>query len=75
MVHTRSVRAGNSSLPLWQGQPPNNLPPLIPPQPPNNLPPHLATLAVLYFSFPALPSPSAAGHAASAKVSAPSGSP
>ncbi|GKV33925.1 hypothetical protein SLEP1_g42360 [Rubroshorea leprosula] len=32
MVHTRSVRAGNSSLPHGQGQPPNNLPPLIPPQ-------------------------------------------
>ncbi|GKV45164.1 hypothetical protein SLEP1_g52274 [Rubroshorea leprosula] len=32
MVHTRSVRAGNSSLPHGQGQPPNNLPPPIPPQ-------------------------------------------
>ncbi|GKU90859.1 hypothetical protein SLEP1_g4803 [Rubroshorea leprosula] len=32
MVHTRSIRAGNSSLPHGQGQPPTNLPPLIPPQ-------------------------------------------
>ncbi|GKV25716.1 hypothetical protein SLEP1_g35111 [Rubroshorea leprosula] len=39
MVHTRSVRAGNSSLPLGQGQPPNNLPPLIPPQLTPQLPP------------------------------------
>ncbi|GKV02694.1 hypothetical protein SLEP1_g15092 [Rubroshorea leprosula] len=41
MVHTRSVRAGNSSLPLGQGQPPTNLPPLIPPQIPTQLPPQL----------------------------------
>ncbi|GKU89479.1 hypothetical protein SLEP1_g3611 [Rubroshorea leprosula] len=39
MVHTRSVRAGNSSLPHGQGQPSNNLPPLIPPQIPPQLPP------------------------------------
>ncbi|GKV02603.1 hypothetical protein SLEP1_g15020 [Rubroshorea leprosula] len=48
MVHTRSVRAGNSSLPHGQGQPPNNLPPLIPPQlpiqPPPQLPPQLPTM-------------------------------
>ncbi|GKV41376.1 hypothetical protein SLEP1_g48919 [Rubroshorea leprosula] len=41
MVHTRSVRAGNSSLPHGQGQPPNNLPPLIPPQLPPQLPTQL----------------------------------
>ncbi|GKV44734.1 hypothetical protein SLEP1_g51893 [Rubroshorea leprosula] len=41
MIHTRSVRAGNSSLPLGQGQPPNNVPPLIPPQIPTQLPPQL----------------------------------
>ncbi|GKV44466.1 hypothetical protein SLEP1_g51650 [Rubroshorea leprosula] len=41
MVHTRSVRAGNSSLPLGQGQPPNNLPPPIPPQIPPQLPPQV----------------------------------
>ncbi|GKV06276.1 hypothetical protein SLEP1_g18175 [Rubroshorea leprosula] len=41
MVHTRSVRAGKSSLPLRQGQPPNNLPPLIPPQLPPQLTPQL----------------------------------
>ncbi|GKV42408.1 hypothetical protein SLEP1_g49817 [Rubroshorea leprosula] len=40
MVHTRSVRAGNSSLPHGQGQPSNNLPPLIPPQ----LPPQVPTI-------------------------------
>ncbi|GKV42199.1 hypothetical protein SLEP1_g49636 [Rubroshorea leprosula] len=40
MVHTRSVRAGNSSLPLGQGQPPNNLPPLLTPQ----LPPQVPTI-------------------------------
>ncbi|GKV35468.1 hypothetical protein SLEP1_g43731 [Rubroshorea leprosula] len=39
MVHTRSVRAGNSSLPHGQGQPPTNLPPLIPPQLPPQLTP------------------------------------
>ncbi|GKV21495.1 hypothetical protein SLEP1_g31472 [Rubroshorea leprosula] len=41
MVHTRSVRAGNSSLPLGQGQLSNNLPPLIPPQIPTPLPPQV----------------------------------
>ncbi|GKU93037.1 hypothetical protein SLEP1_g6675 [Rubroshorea leprosula] len=39
MVHTRSVRVGNSSLPYRQGQPLNNLPPLIPPQIQPQLPP------------------------------------
>ncbi|GKV11390.1 hypothetical protein SLEP1_g22653 [Rubroshorea leprosula] len=47
MVHTRLVRADNSSLPFGQGQPPNNLPPLIPPplppQPPQ-LPPQVPTM-------------------------------
>ncbi|GKV50351.1 hypothetical protein SLEP1_g57059 [Rubroshorea leprosula] len=38
MVHTRSIRAGNSSLPHGQGQPPNNLPPPIPPQLPPQVP-------------------------------------
>ncbi|GKV26785.1 hypothetical protein SLEP1_g36020 [Rubroshorea leprosula] len=41
MVHTRSVRAGNSSLPHGKGQPPNNLPPLIPPQLTPQLPPQV----------------------------------
>ncbi|GKV04476.1 hypothetical protein SLEP1_g16631 [Rubroshorea leprosula] len=41
MVHTQSVRAGNSSLPHGQGQPSTNLPPLIPPQIPTPLPPQL----------------------------------
>ncbi|GKV03833.1 hypothetical protein SLEP1_g16076 [Rubroshorea leprosula] len=41
MVHTRSVRVGNSSLPHGQGQPPNNLPPLIPPQLTPQLPPQV----------------------------------
>ncbi|GKU92919.1 hypothetical protein SLEP1_g6577 [Rubroshorea leprosula] len=41
MVHTRSVRAGNSSLPHGQGQPPNTLPPLIPPQIQPQLPPQV----------------------------------
>ncbi|GKV43341.1 hypothetical protein SLEP1_g50644 [Rubroshorea leprosula] len=41
MVHTRSIRVGNSSLPLGQGQPSNNLPPLIPPQIPTPLPPQV----------------------------------
>ncbi|GKU89055.1 hypothetical protein SLEP1_g3247 [Rubroshorea leprosula] len=41
MVHTRSVRAGNSSLPHGQGQPPNTLPPLIPPQIQPRLPPQV----------------------------------
>ncbi|GKV05244.1 hypothetical protein SLEP1_g17278 [Rubroshorea leprosula] len=41
MVHNRSVRAGNSSLPHGQGQPPNNLPPLIPPLIPPQIPPQL----------------------------------
>ncbi|GKV13509.1 hypothetical protein SLEP1_g24509 [Rubroshorea leprosula] len=40
MVNTRSVRAGNSSLPLGQGQLPNNLPPQLPPQ----LPPHIPNI-------------------------------
>ncbi|GKU93117.1 hypothetical protein SLEP1_g6745 [Rubroshorea leprosula] len=44
MVHTRSVRAGNSSLPHGQGQPPNNLPPLIPPQIQPQLPPQVPTI-------------------------------
>ncbi|GKV49152.1 hypothetical protein SLEP1_g55918 [Rubroshorea leprosula] len=34
-------RAGNSSLPHGQSQPPTNLPPLIPPQIPTQLPPQL----------------------------------
>ncbi|GKV18281.1 hypothetical protein SLEP1_g28686 [Rubroshorea leprosula] len=38
------VRAGNSSLPLRQGQPPNNLPPLISPQLPPQLPPQVPTM-------------------------------
>ncbi|GKV44660.1 hypothetical protein SLEP1_g51822 [Rubroshorea leprosula] len=39
MVHTRSVRAGNSSQPLGRGQAPSNLPPPHPPPPiPNTLP-------------------------------------
>ncbi|GLT95947.1 hypothetical protein SLE2022_135980 [Rubroshorea leprosula] len=49
MVHTRSVRAGNSSLPLGQGQPPNNLPPLIPPQIPTQLPPQLPPQVPIMF--------------------------
>ncbi|GKV01387.1 hypothetical protein SLEP1_g13944 [Rubroshorea leprosula] len=44
MVHTRSVRAGNSSLSHGQGQPPNNLPPLIPPQIPPQFPPQVPTI-------------------------------
>ncbi|GKV39886.1 hypothetical protein SLEP1_g47587 [Rubroshorea leprosula] len=44
MVHTRSVRVGNSSLPHGQGQPPNNLPPLIPPQIPPQLSPQVPTI-------------------------------
>ncbi|GKV18278.1 hypothetical protein SLEP1_g28683 [Rubroshorea leprosula] len=44
MVHTRSVRVGNSSLPHGQGQPPNNLPPLIPPQLTPQLPPQVPTM-------------------------------
>ncbi|GKU96172.1 hypothetical protein SLEP1_g9439 [Rubroshorea leprosula] len=44
MVHTRSIRAGNSSLPHGQGQPPNNLPPLIPPQIPPQFPPQVPTI-------------------------------
>ncbi|GKV04800.1 hypothetical protein SLEP1_g16907 [Rubroshorea leprosula] len=44
MVHTRSVRAGNSSLPHGQGQPSNNLPPLIPPQIPPQLSPQVPTI-------------------------------
>ncbi|GKV51226.1 hypothetical protein SLEP1_g57895 [Rubroshorea leprosula] len=44
MVHTRSVRAGNSSLPHGQGQPPNNLPPPIPPQILPQLPPQVPTI-------------------------------
>ncbi|GKU97131.1 hypothetical protein SLEP1_g10311 [Rubroshorea leprosula] len=44
MVHTRSIRACNLSLPLGQGQPPNNLPPLIPPQIPPQLPPQVPTI-------------------------------
>ncbi|GKV17115.1 hypothetical protein SLEP1_g27658 [Rubroshorea leprosula] len=44
MVHTRSVRAGNSSLPHGQGQPHNNLPPLIPPQTLPQLPPQVPTI-------------------------------
>ncbi|GKV04959.1 hypothetical protein SLEP1_g17036 [Rubroshorea leprosula] len=44
MVHTRSVRAGNSSLPLGQSQPPNNLPPLIPPQLPPQPPPQVPAM-------------------------------
>ncbi|GKV21714.1 hypothetical protein SLEP1_g31668 [Rubroshorea leprosula] len=44
MVHTRSIRAGNSSLPHGQGQPPNNLPPLIPPQIQPQLPPQVPTI-------------------------------
>ncbi|GKU99779.1 hypothetical protein SLEP1_g12574 [Rubroshorea leprosula] len=38
MVNTRSVRAGNPSLPLGQGQLPNNLPPHLPPPIPNMFP-------------------------------------
>ncbi|GKV29298.1 hypothetical protein SLEP1_g38237 [Rubroshorea leprosula] len=49
MVHTRSVRAGNSSLPHGQGQPPNNLPPLIPPQIPTQLPPQLPPQVPIMF--------------------------
>ncbi|GKV11297.1 hypothetical protein SLEP1_g22562 [Rubroshorea leprosula] len=49
MVHTRSVRAGNSSLPLGQGQPPTNLPPLIPPQIPTQLPPQLPPQVPIMF--------------------------
>ncbi|GKV13663.1 hypothetical protein SLEP1_g24648 [Rubroshorea leprosula] len=41
MVHTRSIPAGNSSLPHGQGQPSTNLPPLIPPQIPTPLPPQV----------------------------------
>ncbi|GKU89192.1 hypothetical protein SLEP1_g3360 [Rubroshorea leprosula] len=37
-VNTRSVRASNSSLPLGQGQLPNNLPPQLPPQLPPLIP-------------------------------------
>ncbi|GKU96605.1 hypothetical protein SLEP1_g9822 [Rubroshorea leprosula] len=44
MVHTRSVRAGNSSLPHGQGQPHNNLPPPIPPQALPQLPPQVPTI-------------------------------
>ncbi|GKV36702.1 hypothetical protein SLEP1_g44802 [Rubroshorea leprosula] len=44
MVNTRSVRAGNSSLPLGQGQLPNNLPPQLPPQLPSQLPPHIPNM-------------------------------
>ncbi|GKV33270.1 hypothetical protein SLEP1_g41798 [Rubroshorea leprosula] len=44
MVHTRSVRAGNSSLPHGQGQPPNSLPSLIPPQIPPQLPPQVPVM-------------------------------
>ncbi|GKV10869.1 hypothetical protein SLEP1_g22179 [Rubroshorea leprosula] len=44
MVHTRSVRAGNSSLPHGQGQPHNNLPPPIPPQILPQLPPQVPTI-------------------------------
>ncbi|GKV27534.1 hypothetical protein SLEP1_g36698 [Rubroshorea leprosula] len=44
MVHTRSIRASNSSLPHGQGQPPNNLPPLIPPQIQPQLPPQVPTI-------------------------------
>ncbi|GKV45379.1 hypothetical protein SLEP1_g52470 [Rubroshorea leprosula] len=44
MVHTRSVRAGNSSLPLGQSQPPNNIPPLIPPQLPPQPPPQVPAM-------------------------------
>ncbi|GKU89550.1 hypothetical protein SLEP1_g3676 [Rubroshorea leprosula] len=44
MVHTRSVRAGNSSLPHGQGQPPNNLLPLIPPQLTPQLPHQVPTM-------------------------------
>ncbi|GKV46623.1 hypothetical protein SLEP1_g53597 [Rubroshorea leprosula] len=39
MVNTQSVRAGNPSQPLRQGQVPNNLPPHLPPQIPNMFPP------------------------------------
>ncbi|GKV32530.1 hypothetical protein SLEP1_g41127 [Rubroshorea leprosula] len=49
MVHTRSVRAGNSSLPHGQGQPPNSLPSLIPPQIPPQLPPQLPPQAPIMF--------------------------
>ncbi|GKV48613.1 hypothetical protein SLEP1_g55410 [Rubroshorea leprosula] len=44
MVHTRSIRAGNSSLPHGQGQPHNNLPPLIPSQIQPQLPPQVPTI-------------------------------
>ncbi|GLT96374.1 hypothetical protein SLE2022_139990 [Rubroshorea leprosula] len=44
MVRTRSVRAGNSSLPHGQGQPPNNLPPQIPLQLPPQLPPQVPVM-------------------------------
>ncbi|GKV11131.1 hypothetical protein SLEP1_g22413 [Rubroshorea leprosula] len=44
MVHTRSVRPGNSSLPHGQGQPHNNLPPPIPPQTLPQLPPQVPTI-------------------------------
>ncbi|GKV44681.1 hypothetical protein SLEP1_g51843 [Rubroshorea leprosula] len=39
MVNTRSVRAGNSSQPLGQGQVPSNLPPHLPPSIQNMFPP------------------------------------
>ncbi|GKV11256.1 hypothetical protein SLEP1_g22522 [Rubroshorea leprosula] len=52
MVHTRSVRAGNSSLPHGQGQPPTNLPPLIPPQLPPQPPPQLVLAQLLARSNP-----------------------
>ncbi|GKV14784.1 hypothetical protein SLEP1_g25604 [Rubroshorea leprosula] len=49
MVHTRSVRAGNSSLPHGQGQPSTNLPPLIPPQLPPQLTPQLPPQVPIMF--------------------------
>ncbi|GKV48237.1 hypothetical protein SLEP1_g55063 [Rubroshorea leprosula] len=49
MVHTRSIRTGNSSLPLGQGQPSNNLPPLIPPQFPPQPTPQLPPQVPIVF--------------------------
>ncbi|GKV15561.1 hypothetical protein SLEP1_g26343 [Rubroshorea leprosula] len=44
MVNTRSVRAGNSSLPLGQAQLPSNLPPQLLPMLPPQLPPKVPTM-------------------------------
>ncbi|GKV02751.1 hypothetical protein SLEP1_g15146 [Rubroshorea leprosula] len=44
MVNARSIRAGNLSLPLGQGQLPSNLPPQLPPPLPPQLPPQVPTM-------------------------------